>query len=317
MSEFQTKTPRKPTAAQPKRARGVAGAKAKREYDDAIALPSSPNIPPPHLTDYTWMLYGEKGIGKSTLAAQFPDVSAYFMWEKYRRGLKIRMIPDPSRNEKPLTWPRFQEYLTMLLENQEPGRIVVDTLDLCSKAWESHHATTRGVTSLLGIKDHGKTWDACMDDWLNTFASLLYAGWRFTFVSHVRKRPRVIRGVSREDLAVLAEEGVVASETQPSARPWAVGWTKEPVAYAGYYGWWGIERVLHIRGSGDVYAACENSEDHFLQPKGKEFAGMPYHMLPMGNTPAEAYRNLCLGWDNKLEGYFASADNQQDDSAES
>lgn len=300
--EFETKPMRaKPTS------KRTAAKKAKIDYDDAIELPRTRNVPPPEITAYSWMLYGEKGVGKSSLAAQFPDTTAYFMWEKMRRGLKVAIIPDWSRNEKPLTWSRYQEYLTQLLENHEPGRIVIDTLDLCSKAWESHHAALRGVPSLLGIQDHGRTWDACMDDWLNTHSALIYAGWRFTFVSHVRKRPRVTRGVSREELKVLAEDGVVSSETQPSARPWAVGWAKEPVAYAGYYGWWGTERVLQIRGSGSVYAACENSEDHFLQPKGhKDYPGLPYHLVPMGTSPETAYKNLCLGWSNKLTGYYAS-----------
>lgn len=290
----------------------MAGRTPKASYDDGISLPTAPNVPPAGITDYTWLIYGEKGVGKSSLAAQFPDVRAHFMWEKMRRGLKVPVIPDWSRNEKPLTWTRYQQYLTLLLENHEPGRIVVDTLDLCSKAWESHWAQLKGVDSLLGIKDHGRTWDQCMDDWLNTHAALLFAGWRFTFVSHVRKRPRVIRAASREEMKDLVEDGVVSAETQPSARPWAVGWAKEPTAYAAYYGWWGTERVLQIRGSGDIYAACETSEDHFLQPKGTEFAGQPYHLIPMGVSPTskhpaqDAYQNLCLGWDNKLTGYFVS-----------
>lgn len=250
------------------------------------------------------MLYGEKGIGKSTLASQFPDVTAYFMWEALRRGLKAPIIPDPKRNEEPLTWPRYQSYLDMLYNEYEPGRVVVDSLDLCAKAWESHWANVKGVTSLLGIQDHGRTWDICMDDWSNTHARMVFAGWRFTFTSHVRKRPKTVRGVAREEIADLVEAGVIPIETQPSTRPWALGWSKEPVAYAGYYGWYGEERTLQIRGSGTIYAACENSEDHFLQPKGTEYAGQPYHLVPMGSKGEDSFKRLQLAWDNKIEGYF-------------
>lgn len=280
-------------------------AKTFQGYSEEIALPSSPNTPPANLTDYTWFIYGEKNIGKSTLASQFPDVTAHMMWETNRRGLKTRMIPDPSRREKPLDWSRFQEYLSVLLAEHEPGRIVIDTLDLCARAWEDHHAKIRGVSTLLGIQDHGRTWATCMDNWINTFAALFYAGWRFTFISHVRRRPRVIRGVSREEAKELAEEGVIASETQPSARPWSVGWAKESVAYAGYYGWWGEERIFQIRGSGSVFAACENSEDHFLQPPKHAKKGTPYHLIQMGHSPSDAFHNLTLAWGNKLEGYYA------------
>lgn len=302
--KFQQEVKRKTNT---QRAGGTrAGKSPKRGYDEAISLPSSNNVPPPDLTSYTWFLYGEKGIGKSTLAAQFPDVTAYFMWEKGRRGLKAPIIPDFSRNEKPLTWERFLEYLNILLSDHEPHRIVIDTLDVCSKAWEDHHARIRNIPSLLGVQDHGRTWSVAMDDWVNTYTSLIFAGWRFTFLSHVRKRPKVIRGVTREEAKELIDEGVIASETQPSARPWAVGWSKESVAYAGYYGWWGEERILQIRGSGAIYAACENSEDHFLQPKGSEDAGKPYHLIPMGNSPKEAFNNLQKAWDNKIVGYYAS-----------
>lgn len=280
--------------------------KPKLNYDPTIKLPTKANVPPADIEAYSWFFYGEKGIGKSTLASMFPDVKAHFMWEVNRRGLKIPVIPDPTRNEAPLTWARHKEYLQLLLENESPGRIVEDTLDVCAKAWEEHWAKEKGVTNLLAVRDHGKTWNTCMDDWYNTFNNLLYAGWRFTFVSHVRKRPRVIRGLTREEMQDAIDEGRVTDETQPSARPWAVNWTKEPAAYAGYYGWYGDERILQIRGSGTVYAAAENSEDHFLQPKGHEDAGQPYHAIPMGTSKEESWKNLKAAWDNKLEGYYVA-----------
>jgi len=296
--------PKKRSTSKPRGRR--ARPKPKLDFNTDIKLPTKPNVPPKNLEAYSWFIYGEKGIGKSTLASMFPDVEAFFLWERSRRGLKTKVIPDWDRNEAPLTWSRYKEYLQLLLETTKPGRVVVDTLDVCSKAWEDHWTAEKGVTSLLGINDHGRTWSECMDDWVNTHNDLLYAGWRFTFVSHVRKRPRTVRGLAREELKEAVAEGYVSSETQPSARPWSVGWSKEPVAYAGYYGWHGDERVLQIRGSGTIYAAAENSEDHFLQPKGHEDAGHPYHAIPMGNAKEEAWRNLKAAWNNKLEGYYAT-----------
>jgi hypothetical protein len=197
----------------------------------------------------------------------------------------------------------------------EPGRIVVDTLDLCAKAWERHWAAIKGVPSLQGIQDHGRTWSMCQDDWWNTFNGLITLGWRFTFLSHARRRARSVRGLSREqtaelvkktkDTAVEEEEQVLSNETQPSASPWAVGWSKIPVELMGYMGWIGKRRVLQIRGSGDIAASAGcRSHEHFLQKKGVKRAGEPYYCIPLGDNVQEAYANLNLAWENKLEGLF-------------
>jgi len=272
----------------------------------ALSIPRQKNVPPPNIDAYSWFIYGEKGIGKSTLAAQFPDTTAHFMWEARRYDIKSPIIPQ--QGEQRLSWPRYQEYLKLLNADEKPGRIVLDTIDRAAKACEDYHARRKGVASLLGLHDHGRSWDEMKTDWINTHSDLIFNGWRFTFLSHARHRPRDVKGVSRENTKELVEEGVIGYQRQPTSRPWSVQWTYEPAAYIAYYGWDGDDRVLYIRGGNTTLCSVANSEEHFIQPKGKDSAGEPYELLFMGTSPQEAYGNLCLGWQNKCEGYFMNSD---------
>jgi hypothetical protein len=277
-----------------------------------VRLPSVPNKPPDKLTDYSFLIYGEKGVGKSSLAAQFPDVEAHFMFEMGRRNLRIKQIPDHRRKEDPLTWTRFQQYVSLLLSEKAPGRVVIDTLDLCAKSCQDHWAQKLGVPSLNGLKDFGRSWDLMKGDWQNTFSQLIWKGWRLTFLSHARNRPKNVKALNREETRHLPDSEAelwMPNETQPTATGWATDWSKIPTDFAGYFGYLGHERVLFLRGFETFYTAC-NTDEHFLQKSRCERAGEPLHIIPMGSSPQEAYRNLQASWNNQLEGYFSGEDSQ-------
>ncbi len=274
---------------------------------DDLVIPDQPNEPSNDLTSYSWCIYGEKGIGKTSLAAEFPDVVAHFMWEPARRDTRSPIIPQ--RGEPPLTWPRMKGYLQKLLTDRQPGRIIVDTLDLCARACQKYHAALVGVESLNGIKDNGRAWDTMKCDWENTWSELLWGNWRLTLLSHARVRPKVVRGISRDNMKAALDDGVVIPETQPTASGWAYEWSKSVCSFAAYMGWHGRDRILRIRGDEQLYASSGGVADlHFLQKKGVEGAGKPYDYLPLGDSPKTAYRTLLDGWNNKAEGVFLTTE---------
>ena len=53
---------------------------------EGISLPTERSEPPNDLQDYTMLIYGEAGIGKTSLVARFPKV-LFFMWETASRGI--------------------------------------------------------------------------------------------------------------------------------------------------------------------------------------------------------------------------------------
>jgi hypothetical protein len=276
-----------------------------------LKLPDKPNEPPPNLTDYSWFFYGEKNLGKSTLSAKFPDVLAHFMFQINRRDIVTPIIPS-SKDEPPLDWPRFQAYVTLLLKkHKKPGRVVLDDLDLCARSCQEHHSKLAGVKTLNGIKDNGKAWATMKADWDNTMAELLWAGWRITLTSHARVRPKIVRGIARDDMKEALESGVVISERQPTASGWAYEWAKMVCTFVGYMGWMGRNRAIYIRGSDRVFASAGGIADlHFLQPnkKGVERPGEPYDYFLTGRSPDEAFQRLSQAWDNKLEGGFVETE---------
>jgi hypothetical protein len=73
-----------------------------------------------------------------------------------------------------------------------------------------------------------------------------------------------------------------------------------------YYGYLEYERILYVRGHEYVWSGC-GFDDHFLFPG----SGEPLDILPMGDTAKVAYKNLCLAWDNKLEGYLCGQDEEE------
>jgi hypothetical protein len=101
------------------------------------------------------------------------------------------------------------------------------------------------------------------------------------------------------------EDGIVVPEVQPTSPGWVTEWTKVVCPLVFCYVWRGDTHALFVRGSQRMYASSGGvGHLHFLQKKGAERAGRPYHFLDMGGSPTEGYRNLLSGWDNKAEGYF-------------
>jgi len=86
----------------------------------SFALPTAPIEPIDQLGAYSWMIYGQKKIGKSSLAGQFPD-AFFFMFEPGAKALRIRRV-DIGK------WEDALGYLDTL--EKSPGyckTVVIDT----------------------------------------------------------------------------------------------------------------------------------------------------------------------------------------------
>ena len=279
---------------------------APRSRKPTVKIPKTPTKIPSKITDYTWMIYGEKGIGKSCLAAELDSdrMRAYFSLERPVLARELIQIPQNTKERKLFGgvegWPTLQAYIDEIAKGK-PGRVVFDTLDMLILMVEKHWQKKLGFNP-INANDYGVSFSRMRDDFNNTMQLLLWSDFKLTMTSHSRCRPRVDKSITRDEMKDLMSQGEVPNETQPTCRSWGVQWAKQQTDYVGYYGYEGRERVLHIRGGGDIYTACIG--ERFHQPKGAEDAGHPLNSLPMGRSPREAYANLCKAWDNKLEGYM-------------
>lgn len=254
-----------------------------------VSLPSGFNKPSADFHDYYCAIYGEKGVGKSSLVAQFQRgkrKALLSMWERYRKNLPVLQIPKDG--EPALDWERFEAYVDKIIDNGDIGTIGIDTIDRAYKAAAMHHCKRVGLSSPLGVEDYGKTWEKCSDVFAGTLSRLAENDIKFVFVSHAK--------LKMNKTAIGSVEQVIPSCWN---QPWE--YVKECCDFVFYYGYRHREHVLQIRGDSNVvYTAC-GVDDHFMHPK----SGLPLEQIPMGTNPKEAYKNLMLAWENKLPGYTA------------
>lgn len=265
-----------------------------------VSLPTQANTPPSKLSDYSVMIYGAKGIGKSSLAAQFPD-NLTFMFEPGRRNLPIKQIPDPLKKEEPLTWARLKAYRDLVVEEPKIKTVTMDSVDRAYDLCLKHVCLNRGISDPGDVEDFGKTWRAIKDEFEAVMNSFREAGKSLIYLSH--ERLREVRNPAGDPYDLV-------TPTCPDA-PW--GYLKASCDFALYYGYYtpaqlnqrgkkintrgNSERVITIRGNEMIWSAC-GVEGRFFSP-GK--SGVPLAMIPMGSSSKEAYHNLLGAFDNKLE----------------
>src|SRR5215211_4312392 len=96
-----------------------------------LALPVAPSTPSDRFQDYSTLLFGEKKIGKTSLAAKLPK-TFFMMTEPGGKALSIHQAPVTS-------WKEYLGYVKLL--KRDGGRfdtVCVDTIDLLYKLAEAH-----------------------------------------------------------------------------------------------------------------------------------------------------------------------------------
>ena len=263
-----------------------------------MTLPSKPNQPPTNLGDYIIFLYGDKGVGKSSLAAQFPD-SITYMTEPLRRNLPILQVPDPNKDEEPLTWGRIKSYRDLILDSGKYKTVVFDTADRSYQLCMDYVCERAGCKHPNDKNDYGATWHALKSEYESLIIDFAKSGMTVVALSHARRR--AVKSLT-------GEEWEEVTPTCPDAC-WTI-W-KAISDFAFYYGYKHQERCIYLRGSTGIWASCGTSEKHFLNP-----AGEPLSYIPVGNGPKAAYNILSNSFLNKVEGEVYVPDNgdeEQDD----
>jgi hypothetical protein len=271
-----------------KKVRGGANPRSSSSRENSVlsplSLPTKPNKPPTDLSAYIIFLYGDKGVGKSSLAAQFPNTLT-IMAEPRRRSLPILQIPDPNKDEPPLTWDRVRRYRDLIVKDSSIEGVSFDTADrmyslcleyICNKANCKHPSDKN---------DYGKTWYLLKSEYEDLIITLLQAGKTVIGLSHSRKR---------EITSITGDEFEQVCPTAPDAC-WTI-W-KAIADFAFYYGYVNQKRVIYLRGTELIWASCGTSEDRFLTPKGE-----PLLYIPVGDSPKGAYKSLVDAFGNKLNG---------------
>ncbi len=249
-----------------------------------LTLPTARNKPPTSLSDYIILIYGDKGVGKSSLAAEFPE-SITFMTEPWRKNLEIMQIPDPKKKEQPLTWDRMLRYRDLIVRSKQFQTAVLDSTDRAYSLCMQYICRKANCKHPNEKKDYGQTWNDLKVEFETFLGSLVEEHISVIGISHAR---------CREVKTVTGEEYEQVCPTAPDAC-WTI-W-KAVSDYAFYYGYHQRKRVIYLRGTDEIWASCGTSESHFLDPKGR-----PLAFIEVGDSPKKAYQTLLASFQNKVAG---------------
>lgn len=230
----------------------------KRVSDLNLTLPIELSEPIKTMEEALWLIYGEPGIGKTSLATQFPR-SMSLMFEPGAKGLAMHKRDVPN-------WRHLIGYVDMLVAQaaKKPFQmVVVDTVEKShDRCFE--HVCKREVMSHPNEKPYGEGWRLINSEFLNQWERLATAGYGIVFISHV------------QDKAFQTRSGKQYQKIVPALSASAGEHICGMVDVIGYYGYWGNDRYLTIRGS-DELEAKNRLKRQFRQAK----TGKRIHSIPM------------------------------------
>lgn len=262
-----------------------------------VSLPTQVNEPPTEFSDFVTFLFGEKGVGKTSLAAEF-DSAIINQWEPGRRHLKILQIPQ--KGEQPLNWERYKEYQALAIESDDIHTIVNDTVDRAYRACLEYVCREAGFKHPNEAKDFGQTWKAVNDEFEDTMNLIGLSGKTPVFISHAKYKE--------------VEDALTRTKTEmfvPTCTDKAFEYLRAAADFVFCLTMRGNERVIAIRRTDTVFASC-GVPDTFLCPD----TGKPLAEIPMGSSSKEAYRNLCLGFENKIRGRILETPQEEQEGGE-
>lgn len=240
-----------------------------------LSLPTEPTEAADTFDAYTWLIYGEQGVGKTTFCSHFQD-PFFLCFEP--GGKAIRMYGEPVP-----TWKHFVEYIDLLYASPDSFKtVIVDTVDRCYEKCFEHVCKREGMKH-PNEKTFGEGWKAISGEYGKQLDRLMECGRGVVFLSHV------------DTVEFQARNGTGYNKLVPSVSKSAMDYLKAPVDMAGYYGYYGEDRYLTIQGSDQLYAKCRAWESgHYLTTSGEHL-----HSIPMGSSSQESYDNVLSAFNNE------------------
>lgn len=255
-----------------------------KRKDVEVSLPTKANVPPGRLEDYCVFIYGEKGIGKTSLAAQWPRTLT-MMFEPRRRNLAILQVPQPG--EPKLDYPRMRAYIRAAIKDKRFDTINIDTIDRFYEQCYKYVCSCKGIPSPSALTGYAgsQVWadiKACYEELL--FEALEGAG--LVMTSHARKR-EVNNKLGRAAYDLITPTC--------SDAPWTT--LKAIVDVTVYYHYTDHgQRAMTIRGD-DMVWSNQGIQGRFMDPDGN-----PVKTLLGADSPEGCFKILKDSFNNKVFG---------------
>lgn len=165
-------------------------------------LPDKRSIPKQKLTDYHVLIFGESGIGKTSLASQFPN-SLIALTETGTKAMSVHdvNVAKQARKENKLNWIVFMELVEQFInEPHDFETFIIDTED------NLYNWCLEYITQKLGAHpgekdDFGASWAELKKEFRKPHNMIKNNGYGLVSVSHAQyKEVEDLKGKKRDKL---------------------------------------------------------------------------------------------------------------------
>jgi hypothetical protein len=257
--------------------------------------PDELNEPSDIFDDYTLVLYGQKGKGKTTLSASFPNTLT-LMLEPFRKGLAIRQLSLQKHTASqimdgaPDIWQRVLNTTQTFIDDDSIDRLSFDSIDLFYQCCQES-ICARNKINVPGDAGRGSAdiWIQIREEFAAYMNTVKDSGMRITMLSHVKDREET-------DL-----EGGKMKFAQPSCSPACLTYIRQAADIVLQIGTYNEKRAAMVRDPSNTAFVSNGAQGKFMQPDGKalnifqlpDISSEPNHLLY--DTLVDAFNNKV--WD--------------------
>ena len=236
----------------------------------------------------SWMFFGFKRIGKSSLASKFPG-SITFKFEIASQRVKSMNFDCPS-------WAHFTKGIELLkAEKEQMGNkwhrriAVIDTPFEAYSRCKEHVCKKNGITYTSDDKAFGGIWDKISSEFRKAHMELQALGLGLIVVCHDEIKEQTTRAGQKFDMIM------------PKLPKQADDLYRAIIENVIYYHYRDKQRWMALRGSDYVFAGVIGDEDDkvFMTPNGEKISA-----VYAGETSGQAFQNLKNAFDCLQEETF-------------
>lgn len=241
---------------------------------EKFRLPTERSEPAEDLGAYTWLIFGEKKIGKTTLTALFGK-AVHLFTEPGGKALRVYPVIIDD-------WRKFKKAVRALKKDSKFDTVVVDIVDKLYPMCEDYTCDKLGIQD-LAEEDWGKGWRENRKEFQRVLDELLNTGKGVVFISHAQEQEVETRDGKTYDRMMPTMHKRMRDEIESVVDIWA------------YYTYDRKRRVLQILGD-DHVSAGHRLEGRFQTPDGRAI-----RCIDMGSSSKQAYKNVVAAFNNKYE----------------